>query len=112
MAGSIVFGTSRSRTRLPRATYRLQFHEGFPFEAAIALLPYLQTMGVSHVYTSPIATARAGSAHGYDIVDHRINPALGGEDGFRKLAERIRDVGMGTIIDVVPNTWQLVVEII
>ena len=62
----------------PRATYRLQFHAGFGFADATALVPYLARLGISHVYASPSLRARAGSEHGYDIVDHSaLNPELG-----------------------------------
>src|SRR5665213_579720 len=60
---------------IPRATYRLQFHKGFTFQDAGALAPYLKALGVSDIYASPIFTARAGSTHGYDVIDPtRINP--------------------------------------
>jgi len=61
------------------STYRLQFYKGFPFSAGERLADYLSDLGVSHVYASPILTARAGSLHGYDVIDYRrINPELGG----------------------------------
>ncbi|HZZ90833.1 MAG TPA: malto-oligosyltrehalose synthase, partial [Caulobacteraceae bacterium] len=89
---------------IPRATYRLQFHRDFPFAAAIPLAPYLRQLGVSHVYASPIATARSGSQHGYDVVDPtRINPELGGEDGFRALVAALKAEGLGVVLDIVPN---------
>lgn len=53
----------------PRATYRFQFHKGFGFADAERLLPYLDALGISHVYASPITVAAAGSMHGYDVVD-------------------------------------------
>ncbi|MGE7205693.1 malto-oligosyltrehalose synthase [Sphingomonas sp. NPDC019816] len=88
----------------PRATYRFQFHKDFPFARAQALLPYLDRLGISHVYASPITVAAAGSTHGYDVIDPtRINPELGGEEAFRALAEAARERGMGVIIDIVPN---------
>jgi (1->4)-alpha-D-glucan 1-alpha-D-glucosylmutase len=88
----------------PRATYRLQFHKDFTFDDAVRIIPYLARLGVSHVYASPIHTARPGSAHGYDIVDHgRINPELGGEDGFVRLTDALHEHGLGLILDVVPN---------
>ena len=63
---------------IPRATYRLQFHKGFGFADAAALAPYLEKLGISHVYASPWLKARPGSTHGYDIVDHRqLNTELG-----------------------------------
>jgi (1->4)-alpha-D-glucan 1-alpha-D-glucosylmutase len=88
----------------PRATYRFQFHENFTFADAEALVPYLDELGISHVYASPITTARSGSTHGYDVVDPtRINPVLGGEDAFRSLVAALRARDMGVIIDIVPN---------
>ena len=89
---------------IPRATYRLQLNAGFTFSDAEAIVPYLDSLGISHVYTSPITTARSGSTHGYDVVDPtRINPELGGEPAFRSLVTKLRDRDMGMIIDIVPN---------
>lgn len=88
----------------PRATYRLQFNRDFTFVDALKIVPYLDTLGISHVYASPITVARSGSTHGYDVVDPtRIDPALGGEPGFRRLVAALRERGMGAIIDIVPN---------
>jgi (1->4)-alpha-D-glucan 1-alpha-D-glucosylmutase len=87
-----------------RATYRMQFHKGFTFADAAALAPYLAALGISHLYSSPILAARAGSTHGYDVVDHaRVNPELGGEDGFRALAAALRAHDIGIVLDIVPN---------
>ncbi len=89
---------------VPRATYRLQFHQGFTFDDGVAVLPYLQRLGVSHVYCSPILRARAGSTHGYDVVAHdQINPELGGAAGFERFAAALHAHGMGQLIDMVPN---------
>ena len=88
----------------PRATMRLQFHRGFTFAQAAALAPYFASFGISHVYASPIMTARPGSLHGYDTIDPtRVNPELGGEDGLRALMRELRRHGLGLIVDVVPN---------
>lgn len=88
----------------PRATYRIQFHADFPFAAAEQIAPYLRDLGISHLYASPIAAARAGSNHGYDVIDPtRINPELGGEEGFRRLAATLKVHGIGIILDIVPN---------
>jgi (1->4)-alpha-D-glucan 1-alpha-D-glucosylmutase len=89
---------------IPRATYRVQFHKDFTLDDGAALAPYLARLGISHLYASPILHARAGSLHGYDVVDHRrINPELGGEDGFRRMAQALRAEGLGIILDIVPN---------
>ncbi|KQX88045.1 malto-oligosyltrehalose synthase [Variovorax sp. Root473] len=92
------------QTRVPRATYRLQFHKGFGFDDAIRVLPYLAQLGVSHVYCSPIQRARAGSMHGYDVVAHaQVNPELGGEAGFARFVEALKAHGLGQLLDMVPN---------
>lgn len=89
---------------IPRATYRLQLHRGFTFADAEAIVPYLDRLGISHIYASPITTAAPGSTHGYDVVDPtRINPELGGEAGFCRLVTALRARNMGIIIDIVPN---------
>ncbi|MGQ0503269.1 MAG: malto-oligosyltrehalose synthase [Panacagrimonas sp.] len=96
--------TTAAGTGAPRATLRLQMHRGFDFDAAAAQVPYLSRLGISHVYTSPILCARAGSTHGYDVVDPtRVNPELGGEDGLRRLVSCLREHRMGLIVDIVPN---------
>jgi (1->4)-alpha-D-glucan 1-alpha-D-glucosylmutase len=88
----------------PRATIRLQFHRGFTFADARSFVPYFAALGISHVYASPIMTARPGSMHGYDVVDPtRINPELGGEDEFRQFVAELRRNELGLIVDIVPN---------
>ncbi len=95
---------SPSAERMPRATYRLQLHRDFTFDDATRVAPYIARLGVSHVYLSPIMAARPGSTHGYDVVDHnRLNPELGGEEGFERFSARLRELGLGLILDLVPN---------
>jgi (1->4)-alpha-D-glucan 1-alpha-D-glucosylmutase len=90
--------------RIPRATYRLQLHSGFTFADAVRVVPYLARLGISHLYCSPVLRARAGSTHGYDIIDHgAINPELGGRAGLEQLVATVRAHRMGLVIDVVPN---------
>ncbi|MDO5628034.1 MAG: malto-oligosyltrehalose synthase [Mobilicoccus sp.] len=85
-------------------TYRLQLHEGFGFDDARAIVPYLASLGVSHLYLSPILQAARGSMHGYDVVDHTaISAELGGRSAFERLAEAAKEFGLGIIVDVVPN---------
>ena len=89
---------------IPRATLRLQFHKGFTFADAEALVPYFARLGVSHLYASPVAVARPGSLHGYDVIDPtQVNPELGGEPALRSLAARLAAAGLGLIVDIVPN---------
>ena len=86
------------------ATARLQFHKDFTLDDAVRLVPYYDKLGITHLYASPLLTARAGSTHGYDIVDHnRINPELGGEDALHRLVAELRLHRMGLILDIVPN---------
>ncbi len=89
---------------IPTATYRLQLSSSFGFEEAARLAPYLQSLGISHLYASPFLKARAGSPHGYDIVDHgELNPEFGGEQAFGRLADALATAGLGLILDFVPN---------
>jgi (1->4)-alpha-D-glucan 1-alpha-D-glucosylmutase len=94
----------RRPLRVPGATYRLQFHKGFRFKDAIALVPYLARLGVTHLYASPFLKARPGSTHGYDVVDHNaVNPEIGTEAELNQLMGRLKKHGMGLIPDLVPN---------
>src|SRR4051812_17114977 len=89
---------------VPPATYRLQLTAEFPFAEAARVVPYLHALGVSHVYLSPILQAGPGSTHGYDVVDHsHLSTELGGPDGHAVLQSARLAVGMGEIVDVVPN---------
>lgn len=90
--------------RIPTSTYRLQFREGMTFDRAIGLVPYLKSLGISHLYASPVFTATRGSTHGYDVTNHdELDPALGGRAGFERLAIALREAGLGLILDIVPN---------
>ena len=90
--------------KIPLSTYRLQLNAGFRFEDARQLLPYLHSLGVTHCYASPILRARAGSQHGYDITNHNeINPEIGTPEEFEAFAREMKKLGMGLILDVVPN---------
>ncbi|VEE15817.1 malto-oligosyltrehalose synthase [Ectopseudomonas mendocina] len=87
-----------------RATLRLQLHKDFTLFDAAAQVPYMAQLGVSHLYASPILTARPGSQHGYDVIDPtRINPELGGEEALVQLVNTLRAHDMGLILDIVPN---------
>src|SRR5438105_6741371 len=96
--------TARKRDDRPVSTYRLQFNRDFRFRDARALVPYLHSLGITHVYSSPLLKARTGSQHGYDITDHNsINPEIGTEQEFRELVAELHSRGMGLIVDTVPN---------
>ncbi|MGC1108111.1 MAG: malto-oligosyltrehalose synthase [Candidatus Acidiferrales bacterium] len=90
--------------RIPSSTYRVQFNLNFRFVDAEALVPYLHDLGISDLYASPRFKARKGSSHGYDVADPmRINSELGTEEEFDRLAARLRQYGMGLLLDIVPN---------
>ena len=92
------------RAQPPRATYRLQFNRDFTFGDAAALVDYLAALGASHLYASPFLKARPGSPHGYDIIDHnQLNSEIGGDGDLAALVDRLRERGMGLMLDFVPN---------
>jgi (1->4)-alpha-D-glucan 1-alpha-D-glucosylmutase len=88
-----------------RCTYRVQLTPELDFRRAReVVLPYLRDLGVSHLYLSPVLQARAGSTHGYDVVEPtRVSTELGGEEELRALCAAAHASGLGTILDVVPN---------
>ena len=88
----------------PSATYRLQLHAGFGFDAAADVAGYLADLGASHAYLSPVLQAAPGSTHGYDVVDHgRVSDALGGAGGHARMVAALRAAGLGQVLDIVPN---------
>src|SRR3954447_14836190 len=90
--------------RIPSSTYRLQLNAGFTFQDAATTASYLKELGVSHLYCSPYLQAAPGSMHGYDVVDHqRVNEELGGEAGHQAFCSRLGELGMGQVLDIVPN---------
>jgi len=103
----LVPGTVRLSTmeaHIPSSTYRLQLNREFPLPRAHEILGYLHQLGISDCYISPLAKARSESLHGYDITDHHVlNPELGGEQAFREFAKSARRLGLGLILDTVPN---------
>ncbi|MCI0546947.1 MAG: malto-oligosyltrehalose synthase, partial [Candidatus Rokubacteria bacterium] len=94
----------RALAREHRATYRLQLGRALGFDGVAELVPYLDALGISDVYLSPCFKATPGSPHGYDVTDHNaLNPELGGEAGFQRMAAAIGAAGLGLLLDVVPN---------
>ena len=86
------------------STYRVQLNTQFTLADARAIVPYLDRLGVSHLYCSPILAARPGSMHGYDVIDPtRVNPEIGSIDDLRALASALHERGMGILLDIVPN---------
>jgi (1->4)-alpha-D-glucan 1-alpha-D-glucosylmutase len=100
----MVPGIMKPLSPIPLATYRLQLNREFTFAQATAIIPYLSALGISHCYVSPCLKARAGSMHGYDIVDHdSLNPEIGSPEDFDRFVATLHEHGMGLILDIVPN---------
>src|SRR5271154_1377483 len=94
--------------RIPSSTYRLQLHKDFTFDDAAGIAEYLRALGVSHVYCSPYLQASPDSAHGYDVVDHqKVNDELGGTEAHERFCTRLGEVGLGQVLDIVPNHMSL-----
>jgi len=88
----------------PIATYRLQFHKEFTFKDLEKLIPYLQKLGISTVYASPVFKSTSGSTHGYDGVNpNEIDPEIGGIDELRAVSNTLKEHNIGWLQDIVPN---------
>jgi (1->4)-alpha-D-glucan 1-alpha-D-glucosylmutase len=90
--------------RTPRNTYRLQITQEFTLVEASRRLPYLKALGVDWVYLSPLLAAEPGSTHGYDVVAHdHVDVSRGGAEGLAALSAEARRLGLGVLVDIVPN---------
>lgn len=86
------------------ATYRLQLRPDFGFAEVEALVPYVRTLGASHLYLSPITESRPGSTHGYDVTDHNaVRSDFGGREALEQLLDTAHEAGLKVILDFVPN---------
>jgi len=91
-------------SHVPVTLSRVQFHRGFTFEHARALVPYWSSLGITDLYASPLLTAGRGSTHGYDISDHeRLNAELGGDAAYTAFAHTLASHQFGLLLDIVPN---------
>ncbi len=96
---------------IPLSIYRIQFNPSFGFNHAKEIIRYLNELGISDIYASPIFKAKGGSQHGYDVVDpNQLNPELGGFDEFESLINKIKKYSMGWLQDIVPNHMAYDVE--
>jgi (1->4)-alpha-D-glucan 1-alpha-D-glucosylmutase len=90
--------------RVPVSTYRLQIREQFDLYAAANIAEYVHELGADWLYFSPLLTAEPGSDHGYDVIDHStVDPARGGRGGLDAASAAARSLGLGVLIDIVPN---------
>lgn len=95
----------------PMATYRLQFNQEFRFVDAQKLVPYFSRLGVTHLYASPVLSARQASTHGYDVVNPAtINPNLGDKTDLFNLHSTLQNYGLGLVLDIVPNHMAATIE--
>ena len=74
------------------------------FADAEKLVDYLDDLGVTHLYLSPILTATPGSEHGYDVADPRdVDPLFGGLEALDRLITAAHARGIKVTMDLVPN---------
>ena len=93
-----------SRLRIPTATYRLQFNRHFTFKDATNIVPYLQKLGISDIYSSPFFRSRPDSDHGYDVSNHNeLNLGIGTREEFDAMVAKLKEFSLGQIVDFVPN---------
>ena len=89
---------------IPSSTYRIQFTPTFHFKELSSIIDYLEELGITAIYASPILEPTRGSQHGYDGINvTRINPELGNEEEFEELSSLLRSKNMAWIQDIVPN---------
>jgi (1->4)-alpha-D-glucan 1-alpha-D-glucosylmutase len=93
-----------SGPRVPTSTYRLQFNAHFGFKDATEIIPYLQKLGISDIYSSPFFRSRPDSDHGYDVSNHNeLNLSIGTREDLDAMVAALKERGMGQIADFVPN---------
>ncbi len=91
-------------TYIPSATYRLQISPSFTFEQVRQIVPYLDELGISTIYSAPFFCSRPGSEHGYDVTAaYDINPEIGTKQELKEIAEELKSRKMGWLQDIVPN---------
>ena len=90
--------------RVPRATYRVQLGPDLTFDDAADVADYLSALGISDVYTSPFLETSGAGSHGYDVADHgHFRAELGDAEAFARFADALKRLGLGLLVDVVPN---------
>lgn len=82
--------------------YRNQYFYGGNLQGIMSKLPYLESLGVSLLYLSPISYTE--SSHHYDVEDQRvIDPWIGTWQDFIQLCKKAHDKGMLVCVDLVFN---------
>jgi (1->4)-alpha-D-glucan 1-alpha-D-glucosylmutase len=104
LAAALLLTHAVAGARIPLSTYRLQFHGGFTFRDAHAVVDYLHDLGISDCYASSYLKAVPGSPHGYDVADPtRLNPEVGTDAEYWAWIDALKSHGMGHVMDLVPN---------
>jgi maltooligosyltrehalose trehalohydrolase len=74
------------------------------FDAAIARLPHLVDLGITHVEVMPVNEFSGARGWGYDGVDlFAPHHAYGGPDGFKRFVDAAHRLGLAVLLDVVYN---------
>lgn len=74
------------------------------FDAAIAKLPYLYELGITHVEVMPIVEAAGDRGWGYDgVALYAVTQHYGGADAFKRFVDACHGNGIAVILDVVYN---------
>jgi (1->4)-alpha-D-glucan 1-alpha-D-glucosylmutase len=90
--------------RRPLSTYRLQVTPTFDLHDVAGVADYVRHLGADWLYLSPLLTAQDGSEHGYDVIDHStVDARRGGAEGLEAAAFAARRLGLGVLVDIVPN---------
>jgi len=75
---------------------------GGTLEGVRQALPYLQDLGVTCLWLSPIAPSE--TYYRYDATDYyNVDPDLGGNDALHALTREAHECGMRVMLDVVPS---------
>ena len=90
--------------RIPGSTYRLQFHAGFTFRDAAAVVPYLAGLGVTHVYASPYLQPRPAARTGTtSSTTTASTPNSAPKKTTSLFLAALARAGMSHVLDTVPN---------
>ncbi|ANH37917.1 Maltooligosyl trehalose synthase [Nocardioides dokdonensis FR1436] len=90
--------------RRPVSTYRFQVSADLDLFEVARRLEYVHDLGIDWVYLSPLLAAEPGSTHGYDVVAHdHLDVSRGGEEGLDAVRAEARRLGLGVLVDIVPN---------
>jgi alpha-glucosidase len=75
---------------------------GGDLQGIVQHLDYLEELGVSALYLTPIFTAP--SNHKYDVADYKqVDPHFGGDAALLALRQALDERGMRLMLDIVPN---------